>query len=406
MHKHASMGFILAVIITACTFIGQPVNASEGGYVIRDHVREVRDRMAAQGFAYEITYTWDYYRNVAGGLKREGTNLRNLDLTLSLDTGAAGLWPDGELFLYILDNSGGRKLSGDIVGDVQTVSNIEAPRTTRIYELWYQQRISDRLSVLAGFHDYNSEFNVVDSAGLFLNSSFGIQPDISAVGRPSIFPLAGLGVRLKFVPSANHEYLFAVYDGDPGDPDDQEHFPRVELDGDGGAFYALETAYHFSTDRLPGKVKLGMWYNSGEFTDVVSDQPADGNWGGYVLAEKQVFHTEDSGPEVTVFMQFGANDADVNEIDMYVGGGVNIRGLIPGRDADEMGLAVAHARINSDLTGTGARDDSETAVEWTYSIQLNDTLRIQPDLQYIRNPGAVTGRENAVIAAVRVELAL
>jgi len=103
------------------------------------------------------------------------------------------------------------------------------------------------------------------------------------------------------------------------------------------------------------------------------------------------------------FFQFGTNDKRVNEVNWYVGGGVNYRGLIPGRGQDEIGLAVAHAFINEDIVDAGGRKDYETAFELTYSAQINDVLRIQPDIQYIINPGAVIGIQDALVIGLRAE---
>ena len=38
-----------------------------------------------------------------------------------------------------------------------------------------------------------------------------------------------------------------------------------------------------------------------------------------------------------------------NEVDFYVGGGIHYQGIIPTREDDILGLAVAHASISEDL---------------------------------------------------------
>jgi len=373
---------------------------------------KLRRQLEEKGISFEAVYTAEYFANTKGGIKRDDTYLTNLDLTLEMDTKKLGLWENGQFFLYSLHNSGGEKLTGEIVGDLQTVSNIEAPRTSRIYELWYQHSFLDeQLSVLFGFHDYNSEFNVTGYGGLYINSSFGIQPDISAGARPSIFPLAAPGIRIKALLDEQWELLFAVYDGDPGDPDVSEHFPRSDFDSSSGVFIAAEAAYHFHQESLPGFIKLGLWNNTGDFDDVVDLNPSgdpirrNNNIGGYVVIDKQ-FYEESEGQGLGGFIQFGMNDKRVNEVNMYVGGGFNYKGLIPGRDDDEAGVAVAYAIINEDLVDADGRDDYETTIEVTYNIQINDRLRIQPDVQYIINPGAVSSVKDALVAGVRVEISL
>lgn len=388
------------------------VSVSNAHASIFDHFNEVRSSYEEKGITFETVYTIDYLVNTRGGLQRKDTYLSNLDLTLMVDTAQLGLWENGTFFAYAIDHSGGDKITGSIVGDIQGLDNIEAPRTTRLYEMWYEHSFKDEaLAVLVGFHDYNSEFDVTEYGGLYLNSSFGISVDISGAGRPSIFPLAAPALRVKVVPDNNWELLFAVYDGDPGDPDISTHFPRSDFDADGGAFFASEAAYHFSEDILPGFVKIGVWHNTGDFDDIADTDPAgsavkrEGNTGGYMVIDKMLFRQEES-QGLGAFLQFGANKTSVNEVNVYVGGGLNYRGLIPGRDSDDIGIAVASAFINNELSTTSAREDHETTIEATYSAQINDHIRIQPDIQYIVNPGAVAGVKNAFVVGARIEIAI
>ena len=43
----------------------------------------------------------------------------------------------------------------------------------------------------------------------------------------------------------------------------------------------------------------------------------------------------------------------------------------------------------------------ELVLEWTYAIALARRLTIQPDVQYVINPGGVSGVGNAVVLARR-----
>ena len=309
----------------------------------------------------------------------------------------------------MIDTSGGRKFSGEIVGDLQVISNIEAPRTTRLFELWYDHTfLENKLSILVGLHDYNSEFDVTQYGGLFINSSFGIGPDISSSARPSIFPLSAPALRVKITPSEEWEFLFGVYDGDPGDPDTSEHFPRSDYDADGGAFLASEAAYHFAPDSLPGSIKLGVWHNTGEFDDVVAVDrngdpiKRDGNTGGYLVVDKMLYREKDE-QGLGSFFQFGSNRKNVNTVHTYVGGGLTYLGFIPNRDQDEIGIALAHALITDDLVDAGGWEDFETTIEATYKAQITQFLSIQPDIQFVFNPGALEDMKDAFVAGARVE---
>ena len=75
-------------------------------------------------------------------------------------------------------------------------------------------------SLLLGLYDLNSEFDVIETAGLFLNSSFGIGAEYGSSGRngPSIFPATSFGARLSGQPVQSLFIRGAVLDGVPGDP--------------------------------------------------------------------------------------------------------------------------------------------------------------------------------------------
>lgn len=368
---------------------------------------DLQEKLRQKGIETEAVYTAEFWSNLDGGIKQDETYLMNLDILLAVDTGQFGFPQGGTLQAYFLANGGSEKLSGAIVGDLQTVSNIEAPRTGRLYELWYEQAL-DEISLLAGFHDYNADFAVTEYGGLLMNSSFGISPDISGQGRPSIFPLTALGARAK-VDAGRWQYLIGIYDGNPGDPDREEHFPNVKFSAEDGAFIAFEAGYSYGeveTDLYPGFVKLGGWYNTGKFDDVIdvdgNGLPLKeyGNYGLYMIADKMIYQ-EDDQQGVGVFIQTGAAPKSLNEVPFYLGGGLHMTGLIPGRDEDQLGLAVAYAAISDDLS---ARDNHETVFELTYRMQINQRFSIQPDIQYIVNPGAVDGRQNAFVAGLRAEM--
>ena len=66
----------------------------------------------------------------------------------------------------------------------------------------------------------------------------------------------------------------------------------------------------------------------------------------------------------------GAVPDDRNEVDFYIGGGIHYRGLIPSREDDIFGLAVAHASISEDLRDVKKMDRHETTVEATYRVSV------------------------------------
>ena len=370
----------------------------------------LRSTLEQKGVDAEAVLTLDVLANLQGGIRRGGVLLGNVDLTFNVDTARAGWWQDGTFFLYLLGNFNAGGPLTDKVGDLQGTSNIEADQAVKIYQAWYEHRfLEDRFSVLAGWHDLNSEFSVLEYASTFLNSSFGISPDISQVG-PSIFPTTALALRVKARPTPGSYLLAALYDSEPGDPE----LPRrssLSLSFQDGVFTALEAGLSQGEPGEADYFKLGGggWARTAEVEDFTG-KSHDFNHGLYLIAEKTLFMTGDDGGGLGAFFQLGFADPHRNQIGRYWGAGLNYTGLIPGRSHDVTGLAVASARNGGHFrrymatTEMTPMEHAETVVEGTYLAEILPWLTVQPDLQYVIHPGTDPALDNALVAGVRVEI--
>ena len=382
------------------------------------------------GFLFRAAYTGDLASNLAGGHERGTVYLDNIDLTLTLDLDALAAWKGGTLFLYGLGNQGGRP--GRLVGDAQGVNNIEAPETWKLYEAWLEQTLfEERVSVLAGLYDLNSEFDVIGAAGLFIHASHGIGPDFSQSGPngPSIFPVTSLGARLKLLPVDAFYVQAVVLDGVPGHPDDPLG-THVILGEDDGLLVATEAAYFWGPEAEPGatptnrhvrrtvdppyraKIALGAWTYTRPSEPIGSAASGSVARGAYVLAESDVYRERaDRGQGLSVFARAGLADDRVLRFGTYTGLGAVYRGLFDGRDTDELGLAVAAAHngalYKQALRETGrAVDASEINVEATYLAALTSWLALQADLQYLLNPDTDPSLSNSLVATLRLQVSL
>lgn len=360
-----------------------------------------------------VVYTADIWRNARGGVRMGWRYLDNLDVALTVDAERALGWDGATVFLYGLYNNG-RSLSDDLVGDVQVISNIDAGvRAARLYEAWIEQRLmDDRLSLRAGLYDLNSEFDTTESGGLFLNSSHGIGPDFSQTGEngPSIFPATSLALRAEYRFSDNWLVRAAVLDGVPGDPERPRRTTIKLGDGDGAL---LVGEANYLDDRT--KVAVGVWRYTARFEDILRSQlggqPVErsGNDGAYMLVERKLAsETGDRDQGLSAWLRLGVADARFNAVGRYVGGGLVYTGPFEGRDEDQLGLALGRVRFGSPYRhvaelGGESLGTHETNVELTYRMPLTPRLTLQPDVQYVINPGGVPGRSDAVVVGLRTE---
>ncbi|MCP5047678.1 MAG: hypothetical protein GY940_10935, partial [bacterium] len=342
----------------------------------------LRSKMEKKGIRLEMVHTGEMISILSGGLERETVFLDNKDLMLSVDAEALAGWKGAEFSLYVLGNHGSNP--SEFVGDLQIISNIDSPNTWKIYEAWYQQNLfGDVLSLKFGLYDLNSEFDVIESAAVFHNSSFGIGPDYSQSGLngPSIFPTTSLALRVRVQPTQEFYLQAAVLDGVPGDPDNPKG-TRILLKEEDGLLIAGEAGYEGEIKGKTIKLALGGWAYTGDFERIPVESGQGGavnqtgNKGVYLLAESQLLkEKEDPQQGIAAFFRLGAADNRVNQLDMYVGAGLVFTGLIPGRDDDLLGLAVAHASNGSAFMRLSSLLDygfepAETALELVYHFQV------------------------------------
>ena len=180
-----------------------------------------RPLMSERGVDLSAVYRSDDLLNAAGGVQRDGAYIHNIDVTLTLAAGKLLGWESSTLFFHLMNNNGARIHPS--VGDAQGISNLEAVRTTKLYQLCFQKVLWEgRVQLLVGLYDLNSKFYVTRTSGLFLNPSHGIGSELAQTGRngPSIFSNTSLGVRLKYFPGRDFDMQSVILDGTPGEPDD------------------------------------------------------------------------------------------------------------------------------------------------------------------------------------------
>ena len=347
--------------------------------------------MDDQGFTIEAVYTGEFAKNftanpvTANGLKKT-VYQSDTDLTLTVDTEKAGMWSGGTFFVYGLGNSGGNPT--DYTGDLQGYSNIEAPNQWIVHEAWYQQEFAGGMfSILAGLHDMNSEFYVTDYGSLFLNSSFGIGPDLTGNVPAYIFPKAALGVRVKINPSENFYVQAAMYDGDSA----TRTFKSVE-----GKLWVAETG--LSSDS--GTYKLGYWQHTANKT--FGGQTFSNDYGLYGVIDQELVKLDGDGV-IGAFLQYGYTPKSRNEIYTYIGGGLHMHGIVPTRAEDDLGIAVARADFHA---APNAGKVSETAVELTYRLVATPWFAVQPSFQWVQNPGGDSAAPVVKAGLLRFEITL
>jgi porin len=340
-------------------------------------------------------------------------------------------WRGARVFVSVIGTHG--DTPDRLVGDLQGVSNFFATAALRLEEAWLQQNLfANRLSLLVGRYDLNSEFYRLQSAAVFINSSLGIGPELagSGAGGPSIFPHTSVGSRIDFKPGPNSVWRLAVLDGVPVDR--PGHSTKIFAAGDGALLVGEMALLSRPNREIPmrsqrfqigrgltrpyaAKVAIGVWYYTSRFPDLV-DTSSDGapvrhrgSFGAYIVGDKTLWTQSQNGPRsLSAFAQIGVGDGRVNQIGSYLAGGLTLTAPFTSRSQDVLGLAVAAARNGSHFeraqSAIGIPAAGETALELTYLTQLSSWLSIQPDAQYVLHPGGTRALRNAVVPGVKIAI--
>ena len=251
-----------------------------------------RTTLDDQGVSFFGCYAVEVWGNTTGGLKRGAVYTGLLDFGVDLDLEKLIGW-EGATFRSSWLWLSGRDASEDLVGNLFTISNISGFNTLRAFELWHEQSFADNLfSIRIGQLAVDEEFIISDTAGLFLNGTFG-WPAIASEALPNggpAYPLATLGVRLAVDPTAWYSYLVGAYQGNPFEESVNRHGFRWRLAADNGYTFINEAQFRWDEAPLPGTVKFGGFANTESFErSNGSGDEVWGNFGVYAVVNQALY---------------------------------------------------------------------------------------------------------------------
>ncbi len=417
-------------------FAGFLGSLQKSNYLLGD-LFGLRNVLARYGVSLALQETSEVLGNPVGGTKTGAEYDGLMQMILQLDTQRAFGWYGGLLNVSALQIHG-RNLSAENLLTLQTSSGIEADRATRLWELWYDQKFlaEDRLDIKVGQQSLDQEFIVTQNGGYFLNTMFGwpLVPSVDLPGGGPAYPLSALGIRVRWRPVNAVAVLVGVYNGSPsprGQGDPQLANPSgTSFPTDGRRLVFAEVQYTYpalGAMVYPGEgaplghtYRLGAWYDSERFSNQRYDtagvslasplsngQPRQyrGTYAIYAVADQMVWRRGSNPNEsVSVFGRaMGTPQADRNLADFSLNAGVVYHDPLANRPDDTLALGMGYAHVSRRAAGLdrdtvstvvageaptyrGVRG-GETFVEASYTYQVHPWWQVQPDLQYVFDPG-------------------
>ena len=398
----------------------------------------IRTALSKYGISLAIQETSEVLGNATGGV-HQGLDYDGLtQMILQLDTSRAFGWYGGLLNISALEIHG-RNLSADNLASLQTSSGIEADRALRLWEAWYDQKFlaEDRMDIKIGQQSVDQEFIYSANGAYFVNTMFGwpLVPSVDLPAGGPAYPLSDLGVRLRYKPINPLTLLAGIFSGSPApNPDGTS---QHQLDGAGTSFALntgllafVELQYTYPAVgalEYPGQgaplghtYRLGMWYDTETFSDqrIGTDGISlasirsnglplqhRGNYSIYAVADQMVWRkASDPNRSISVFGRvMGTPEGDRNLVDFSLNAGVVMHEPFTNRADDTVGLGMGFAHLSpavsaydrdvafyarlADPHALAPVRSTETYVELTYQYSVHPWWQLQPDLQYVLNPG-------------------
>jgi porin len=414
----------------ACQPVSVPCSMPATRSALADAVERLHAALRlpdGSGVQFSFRSILEGFKNFRGGIRTApAVGAPTLDLNFTLDTQELWSWPGGK-FNAELEYHGGQNPSEVLVGDLQAFDKLNFRPYFQFVRVWYRQRLfADSLSIKLGKMDANDDFGIIDYALPFLNTSSQYNTSMLFVFPTKPESMPGLNVFLT--PSeayylafgayySNSSVNFANFTGDP----------QLAFANKYGAFLITETGLKWKHDPLlnrAGNFKLGGWAQTGKFPRLAgsrrhsfstgpvrpseyvrsrikrphsshgqSDQSSNsqhqqhGTGGYYLVFDQTLWQPADAQPDgrgVRCFLSYGGSQGSVSTIDQQASGGFTWTGLFPSRPQDILGFAPFYAGVSDQA---GLPHSYELAFETFYRVQMTPWAYVQPDLQYIINPG-------------------
>jgi porin len=183
------------------------------------------------------------------------------------------------------------------------------------------------------------------------------------------------------------------------------------------------------TGDFPGIYKIGVYYNSSQTRDVLTDVNGssaglsgapfafrNGRWGMYAMADQVI---ERDSCDARRFLRIGAivgtADRATATYQYFIAAGGVRQGTFKSRDDDFIAVLFAHGSINPRLTqyqedqnalapGSVGVQTYESIAEIDYNVQIAPWLSVRPNLQYVIRPGGTGTIPNAFVIGLHTDV--
>ena len=398
---------LISLLLTAPLF-AEGTSWLEGNRLTGDWkgVRTAQENAGFKTFAY---YSGIFASNVDGGNSTDSSYSGDLFIGMEFDLEKLWGWDDTKFVLSGIDRHG-RSVDDSVGGKYSVMQNVGG-QNAFLYNVTLEKTfLDDTLSVKLGRMTATDDFVGTPYYSYSLNNAVNGQIRAALFdGVMSSYPFPVWGGRVKYQPNEEFYAMLGVFHQptDMFDRDAQGVDFQFES-GDGVSIFT-QVGWNPKIAERPAHFFVGMNnafdYDMDKFD---SDGTRDKFARFYGHADYQVY-AESPGSEegLVLFATLGYSPfEDVAIMPVQSTFGANYTGLFPARDKDKTVFFATYGGFSNDYAdqqtaGGDAESDYEMVLELGHRFQVTPSTYIQPDVQYIVQPGGTGAIDNALVLGVQ-----
>ncbi len=431
------------VIISPYKTPGAIPNLIEGEQRVAQFFSDERNALDKHGVDFFLSYTSDIAGNPVGGINPNGFTYADFFYLGGIfRTHDLFGWPSGGSFSMSVAQVDGNSLSQKNIGNQFAVQEIYVGQTFYWYQLFYEQHFWDNHADLKiGRISTGNDFAISPLYWFYMNGGIDGSPQALLINQGiSYYATATWGSVLKAHLSHSTVARIGVYQVTPGSihgltwniyPNDgllmMGQFswnPEFPLDGSAGNQQqqsddeedeqelragSKNPIAPISTKTFKGHYWMGGYYSTSCYNEALNISQQPNSFGLYWHADQTVYRpdpTSDTG--LVLWSVFTLSpQKNISFMPFQVNGGAIYTGLIPGRKTDATIFGVAYGNYSPNFASIQSEEGGgfptyELVYEAGYRICLTKTAYIQPDLQWIVNPGGTGTIPNALVIGAQM----
>ena len=410
----------------------------------------IRNYLDDSGVEISASYTNNIAGNPVGGNSAGFTYTDNVSFGLQLNFEELIGWKGLTIDVSGL-NRAGSSLSQNNIGNQFTVQQVYGGQTVMFYALLFEQKLlDDKISIKAGRFSAGDDFASSPIYWLYMNNGIDGNPQALPVNTCfSAYPWAVWAARLRVDPTPECNAMVGAYQvsnrvfGHPeyhgldwsirqGDgvllisqigwtPEffkrpvekaaaaDGKSVVETKARSEGKTFKAVSPETEMKG--LPGHYWVGGYYSPWNFAQFGTTDTASNSYGFYLHADQMVWQESpgsDQGLTLWTSMVLSPQQ-NIAKLPFQANAGVVYKGLVPTRDQDYTLFGLVYGKFSNNYARTveaagNGYPQYEMVLEWGYRVNFTKFAYVQPDLQWVINPGGTGRIPNALVLGAQMSV--